>query len=54
MPGRIGRSEIASRLIGDAWSTRAPTPDSRPTSAAHYPWSEVARRTAEAYEQVAR
>jgi glycosyltransferase involved in cell wall biosynthesis len=46
------RSEIA-RAISEAWSS-GPHPGLSAHVGQHYPWSEVARRTAEAYEQVAR
>ncbi len=46
------RVEIG-RAIGDAWQ-RGPDPGLAAHVQAHYLWSEVARRTAEAYEQVAR
>ncbi len=45
-------SEIA-RAVAEAWKS-GPDPGLSAHVGAHYPWSEVARRTAEAYEQVAR
>jgi glycosyltransferase involved in cell wall biosynthesis len=44
--------EIA-RVISDGWAT-GPDPELSSHVGKHYPWSEVARRTAEAYEQVTR
>jgi glycosyltransferase involved in cell wall biosynthesis len=49
-PDRV--AEIAG-AVADAWST-GPDPDLAGHVAAHYPWSEVARRTAEAYGAVTR
>ena len=45
-------SEIA-RAIADAWQS-GPDPGLAAHVGSHYPWSEVARRTAEAYDQVTR
>jgi len=56
--GRVGYarpdrpSEIA-RAVAEAWSN-GPDPGLSAHVGRHYPWSEVARRTAEAYEHVAR
>jgi len=44
--------EIA-RAVADAWAN-GPDPGLSAHVGRHYPWSEVARRTAEVYEQVAR
>jgi len=46
------RPEEIARAVADAW-TSGPDPGLSSHVGAHYPWSEVARRTAEAYEQVA-
>ncbi len=45
-------AEIA-RAVADAWAS-GPDPGLSGHVAARYPWSEVARRTAEAYDQVTR
>ncbi len=49
-PDRPG--EIA-RAVSEAWQT-GPDPGLSAHVGRHYPWSEVARRTAEVYEQVIR
>ena len=50
---RPDRPEEIARAISDAWEA-GPDPGLAGHVGEHYPWSEVARRTAEAYEQVAR
>ncbi len=50
---RPDRPEEIARAVRDAWAS-GPDPGLSAHVGAHYPWSEVARRTAEAYDHVTR